>query len=156
MLDLGCGPAHLAEYLTKRGAGCAGIDLTPAMLAVAKRRVVNLPVAAGDLRSLPVRSGTAAGIVAFYVVQHLERSELRPVVEELRRVLAPGGLLLIAAHAGDGEFLPAPDIRATRYTAAELDAACADASFAVEAVHHRPPLRHEHQGDRVYILARAL
>ena len=120
MLDLGCGPAHLAEYLTKRGAGCAGIDFTPAMLAVARRRVVGLPVAASDLRSLAVRTGSVAGIVAFYVLQHLERSALRPVLEELRRVLAPGGLLLVAAHAGDGEFMPAPEIRATRYTAAEL------------------------------------
>ena len=89
------------------------------MLAVARRRVVGLPVAAGDLRSLAVRTGSVAGIVAFYVLQHLERSALRPVLEELRRVLTPGGLLLIAAHAGDGEFMPAPEIRATRYTAAE-------------------------------------
>jgi SAM-dependent methyltransferase len=156
VLDLGCGPAQLAEYLTARGVDCAGIDLTPAMLAAARRRVPNLRVAVGDLRSLAVRTGGVAGIVVFYVLQHVDRSELRAVMQELRRALATGGVLLIAAHAGDGAFMPAPEIRATRYTATEFEQECSNASFVVDAVRHRPPLRHEHQGDRVYVLAKAL
>lgn len=156
VLDLGCGPAHLSEHLISRAVDCVGVDFTPAMLAVAQRRVPRLPLVAADIRSLGIRTGSTVGIVAFYLLQHLERSELPAVTRELRRVLALGGVVLIAAHAGDGEFRPTPDIRATCYTASELEGHCVRASFAVEAVHHRPPLQHEHQGDRVYIVARAI
>jgi SAM-dependent methyltransferase len=156
VLDLGCGPAHLSEHLISRAVDCVGVDLTPAMLTVAQRRVPNLPLAAGDIRSLGIRTGSTVGIVAFYLLQHLERSELPAVTRELRRVLALGGVLLIAAHAGGGEFRPTPEIRATRYTPAELEQHCVRASFAVEAVHHRSPLQHEYQGDRVYVVARAI
>lgn len=156
VLDLGCGPAQLSEYLVERGVDCVGIDFAPAMLAVARRRMPNLPLAASDIRSLAMRTGSIAGIVVFYVLQHLPRSELCAVMEEFRRVLAPGGVLLLAVHAGEGEFQPAPEIRATRYAATELEQYCLGASLLVEAVHDRAPLEHEHQGDRLYVLARAL
>lgn len=155
VLDIGCGPAQVGRYLAARDVEVIGIDLATAMLAAARKAEPRLSVLAADLRTLPVRTGSVAGVVAFYVLQHLPRIALQPALRELRRVLAFGGVLLVAVHAGVGEFDPAPEITATRYTADELASRLADASLRVESVGHREPLPHEHQGDRLYVMARA-
>ena len=155
VLDVGCGPAQVGRYLAARGVEVIGVDLTPAMLGVARREVPRLAVVAADLRALPVQAGSVAGITAFYVLQHLPRSELPAALHEFRRVLTRGGALLAVVHEGEGEFQPADEITATRYTDHELAARCDRASLRVESVHHRGPLPHEHQGNKCYVLARA-
>ena len=78
-------------------------------------------------------------------------------IAKLRTQLAGrGGMLAVAAHAGEGTFMPAPEILATRYTGMELELACSNASFVVENTQSRPPLEHEHQGERIYVLATAI
>lgn len=154
VLDVGCGPAQVSGYLLGRQAETVGIDFTPAMLAVARRRIPLLRVAIGDLRALPVRSGSVAGVVAFYVLQHGRRAELGTTLREVRRVLARNGLFAAAFHEGEGEF-QVGSVTATRYSADELSEQLANASMAVQTVGHRGPLPHEHQGDRCYVVARA-
>jgi SAM-dependent methyltransferase len=156
VLDIGCGPGHVGRYLCAHGVDVIGVDFAPAMLAVARQAEPRLAVVAADLRALPVRSGSVAGVVLFYVLQHLPRSELQPALRELRRALAPGGVLVAAVHGGEGEFQAAPDITATRYTERELASHLAAASLPVESVHHREPLAHEYQAPRFYVVARAV
>ena len=107
------------------------------------------------MRALPVRNESVAGIVAFYVLQHVPRAQLVDVLGEMRRVLMSGGLFAAAFHAGDGEFQVGA-VTATRYRADELTASLEAASFAVEAVEHREPLPHEHPAPRSYLTARAI
>lgn len=154
VLDLGCGPAQVAGYLVERGARSVGIDFTGAMLRVARQRARSLPLVAADIRRLPIRSGVATGVVAFYVLQHLDRSELPEALLEVRRVLADDGVFALAVHSGDGEF-QVGEVTATAYQADELTRQLGTASLPVETVHHRGPLPHEHQGDRIYVVARA-
>jgi len=154
VLDVGCGPAQVSGYLLGRQAEMVGIDFTPAMLAVARRRIPLLRVAIGDLRALPVRAGSVAGVVAYYVLQHVPRSELGRTFREVRRVLAHDGVFAAAFHQGDGEF-QVGSVTATRYSAEELSEQLANASLAVQTVGYRDPLPHEHQGDRCYLVARA-
>lgn len=155
VLDIGCGPGAISGYLAARNVEVIGIDFAPAMLAAARRRVPTRSFLSADLRHLPIPSGSVAGIVALYVLQHLPRAGLQPALSEFRRVLSLGGVLLVAVHAGEGEFRAAPDITATLYTAAELESQFAMASLRLQSVDHRPPLPHEHQGDRLYLTARA-
>lgn len=154
VLDVGCGPAHIARYLVERGAGSVGIDFAPAMLGAARLRDLTLPLVAGDVRALPVRNGSVAGIVAFYVLQHVRRVQLVDVLHEMRRVLIRGGLFAAAFHSGDGEFQVGA-VTATRYRAEEVTAYLDAASFAVETIEHRAPLPHEHPAPRSYLTARA-
>jgi ubiquinone/menaquinone biosynthesis C-methylase UbiE len=154
VLDVGCGPAQVSGYLLERQVETVGIDFTPAMLAVARRRIPQLRVAIGDLRALPVRAGSVAGVVAFYVLHHGRRAELGTTLREVRRVLARDGLFATAFHEGDGEF-QVGSVTATRYGAEELSEQLANASLVVQTVDRRAPLPHEHQGDRCYIVARA-
>jgi SAM-dependent methyltransferase len=154
VLDLGCGPAQISNYLVARDANSVGIDFTDAMLRVARQRADSLPLLGADVCRLPIRTGVAAGVVAFYVLQHLRRSELVDALLEVRRVLVDNGVFALAVHAGTGE-LQLGDVTATRYQANELTRQLVGASFSVETVEHRGPLPHEHQGDRIYIVARA-
>jgi ubiquinone/menaquinone biosynthesis C-methylase UbiE len=155
VLDIGCGPAQVSRYLASRDVEPTGVDFAPAMLHTAREAAPGLTVVAADLRALPVRTGSVAGAVAFYVLQHLPRSELGAALREVRRALTPGGPLLVAVHAGQGESHPAPDITVSRYTAEECSSHLVAASFRVESVHGRDPLPHERPTDRLYVLARA-
>ena len=93
--DLGCGPGHVAAYLAGQGARVVGVDLSPGML-----RHARVPVAAGDLRALPLTDGALAAAVAFYSLIHLPAGTEVAALAEVRRVLAPGGTLLAAVHVG--------------------------------------------------------
>ena len=94
VLDIGCGRGEWLALLGKAGLGARGLDLSHAMVALCKD--VGLDAVHGDavghLRTLP--DGSLAAITAFHVVEHLRFRDLLDLLDEARRVLAPGGLLL--------------------------------------------------------------
>jgi hypothetical protein len=99
--------------------------------------------------------------VAYYSIQHVRRQELGATLMELRRVLSPGGSLLIAAHLGEGEvfvdeFLGhrIETVGGTLYGADELRRIVERHGYNTEEELFRDPLSHEHQSRRIYLLAR--
>jgi SAM-dependent methyltransferase len=99
--DLGCGPGHVARYLHERGVHVMGIDLSPVMVEAAQRLNPGIEFARGDMRSLPIADGAWGGIVAFYSIIHIPRPEVVTALVEMKRVLRPGGLVLLAFPIGD-------------------------------------------------------
>jgi len=99
--DLGCGPGHMARYLHEQGVRMLGIDLSPRMIDWARKRSPDIEFRVGDMRALDLPDDALAGIVAFYSLIHIGEKEMGPTLRELRRVLAPGGLLLVAFHIGE-------------------------------------------------------
>jgi ubiquinone/menaquinone biosynthesis C-methylase UbiE len=165
VLDLGCGPGQVAAYLIARGASVIGLDLSPRMLRLATRRAGTGRGAAGlvcaDLRALPLAARSVSAAVAFYSLQHLPRHELGTALDEVGRVLAVGGTLVVAAHLGTGEIVTEQlldhqfePMGGTFYGEDELRAALADRSFTVEQCRHRDPEPHEHPSSRLYLIAR--
>ena len=130
----------MAAYLAGRGVRVVGVDLSPGMLRQAPAEV---PVAAGDLRALPLADGALAAAVAFYSLIHLPPGSELAALAEVRRVLRPGGTLLAAVHVGDevrhlDEWWGEPvsvDFRFFRV--AELTGWLAAAGFAVRSVEER-------------------
>jgi len=160
VLDIGCGPGQVASYLAGRRVSAVGLDLAPGMLAVALR-TTELPLACADMRRLPIRSGSCAGVVAFYSIQHVRRAAIDAVFGEFARVLIPDGLVIVATHLGEGEAYPTEllghafdAIGGTFYAEGELEEALARQSFTVEDTTFRDPLPHEHQARRIYLTAR--
>jgi SAM-dependent methyltransferase len=159
--DVGCGSAgHVTRYLADRGVQAAGVDLSPGVVVVARQRQPGLEFRVADMRALPAADGSLAGIVAFYSVIHLPRTQIPVALAEFRRALAPGGRLLIAMHGGSGEIIseqafghPAP-IYATLVTMAELTAAARGAGLVVDYQHERAPYAGEHPTPRLYLGAR--
>jgi SAM-dependent methyltransferase len=160
VVDVGCGPGHVAGYLVRRGRRAVGIDPTPEMLAVARRREPGVPFLAADGLRLPLRTGSCGGVIAFWVVHHLARPALPRFLAEQRRVLRPGSPLLLSAHCGAGTFtatgadgLP---VVCTLYGEDELVAAVRAAGFAVDGVRSRDPQPAERPGERRYVAATAI
>lgn len=99
--DLGCGSGHVARYLHDRGVRVVGLDLSPEMIRVAGDLNPGLDFRVGDITRLDAPDSAYAGAVLFYALVHFDPSELGSVLREVRRVLAPEGLVLIAFHIGD-------------------------------------------------------
>jgi SAM-dependent methyltransferase len=157
--DLGCGPGHVARFLADHGLDVVGIDLAPAMVEVARRLQPALRFEVGNLLALGLDDASMAGAVAFYSLIHVQRSEMPLAAAELHRVLAPGGILLVAVHQGDGEihadeFLGQPaSFDATLFQPDELAGLLAAAGLRVERVTTRPPYPVEYPSTRIYVTA---
>jgi ubiquinone/menaquinone biosynthesis C-methylase UbiE len=103
-LDLGCGTGALAVLLARRGAEVTAIDISPAMLRQAARRVreegLEDRVALRELGAVDL--DTAFPDASFDVVtstlvfSELSADERAYTLAECRRILRPGGRLLIA------------------------------------------------------------
>lgn len=103
VVEVGCGPGHVTAYLAAHGADARGLDLTPAMVEVARSRYPEGRYDVGDLRRL-MRPESAAGwgaVLAWYSLIHLADSELPAALDALTRPIAPGGLLVLGMQAGD-------------------------------------------------------
>ncbi len=98
---MGCGPGHVARYLHERGVKVIGVDLSPVMVHHARRLNPGIEFRQGDMRSLDIEDGTWGGIAAFYSIIHIPQPDVVAVLREMKRVLRPGGLLLLAFHIGD-------------------------------------------------------
>ncbi|HEX5098693.1 MAG TPA: class I SAM-dependent methyltransferase [Polyangiaceae bacterium] len=110
-LDIGCGNGALLEALATRLASGVGVDVSRGMLAHASKRCARNPklsfMAIGG-PSLPFGDATFDVVTCFLSFRYLDWD---PILAEIRRVLAPGGRLLIvdmvakALSLGDAKLL---------------------------------------------------
>jgi SAM-dependent methyltransferase len=99
--DLGCGTGRVTAHLAAAGLDVTGIDLSPEMLAVARRDHPDLRFSEGSLLALDLPDAGLAAAVAWYSIIHTPPSRLPAVAAELYRVLRPGGHLQVGFHVGD-------------------------------------------------------
>lgn len=161
--DAGCGPGQVAFHLAAAGADVTGFDLSPGMVATARRRFPELAFEVGDLTALPPApdgSGWAA-IAAWYSLVHLAGSELRPAVALLARALRPGGWLAFAVHVGpelrhlEEWWGHAVDVDFSLHDAEQvLDAVATAGLVDVEWYRRGPYAGGEAETERIYVLAR--
>jgi len=98
--DLGCGPGQIARYLHRQGVKTLGVDLSAKMVEEAQRLNPEIHFHQGDMLSLPDKDHSWGGIAAFYCIIHIPRAQIVDALREMRRVLKPGGLLLVTFHIG--------------------------------------------------------
>ncbi|HEX9765384.1 MAG TPA: class I SAM-dependent methyltransferase [Nitriliruptorales bacterium] len=161
IVDVGCGPGHVAAYIRQRGPTVLGFDLSRAMLAEARTRVPDLVAVAGDMSTMPFADGAFDGLVAFYSVFHFPRERVPDVLTECRRVLAPGAPAIFAVHLGEGEvhagaFHDVPiELDGTLFDRDEFIDMVIQARFDPQDVTVRPPYPAEHPKHRLYLSAQA-
>ena len=98
VLDAGCGSGPLVADLAGRGAQVTGFDASPAMVRIAKERLgPDVPLLVADLTApLPFGTGEFDDAVAALVLHYLE--DWSGPLAELRRVLRPGGRLVVVVN----------------------------------------------------------
>lgn len=121
LLDLGCGPGHVTAYLARHHRDVLGIDLSPEMVAIARRRHPELSFEVGSMLGLELDGGAVAGIVALYSVIHLDAAERAAALGEMARVLAPGGWLLLAFHIESEDHPPGDVAHLTSWFGHDVD-----------------------------------
>ncbi|MFI1165459.1 class I SAM-dependent methyltransferase [Streptomyces sp. NPDC020801] len=104
--DLGCGLGRVTAHLAGPGLDVFGVDLSSAMVGLARRAHPQLSFTQGSMTALPFGDGTLGGILAWYSTRHTPPERLRAVFAEFARTLAPGGHLLWGCHAGDENLRP--------------------------------------------------
>ncbi|MCL9758822.1 class I SAM-dependent methyltransferase [Frankia sp. AiPa1] len=94
--DVGCGPGHITAHLHSLDVAAVGVDLSTAMIDRARRDYPGLTFEVGLMHRLEFGAQTLSGIVAWYSMIHLPPGTVPRLFAEFRRVLAPGGQLLLA------------------------------------------------------------
>jgi ubiquinone/menaquinone biosynthesis C-methylase UbiE len=105
--DMGCGPGQVGAWLYDHCdlKEITGIDLSPNFIEEAKKLHPELEFQQGDMLHLDLPDESFAGITAFYCLIHIPHDEIVDVLKELKRVLIPGGVLLLTFHLGTEPYL---------------------------------------------------
>jgi ubiquinone/menaquinone biosynthesis C-methylase UbiE len=93
-LDVGCGPGLAAQVLAQKIANVSGIDATEAFIATARQRLPNRDFRVGEMEALPYSDGSFEVVTGFNAFQYA--ASPRNALAEARRVLRPGGTIVIA------------------------------------------------------------
>jgi ubiquinone/menaquinone biosynthesis C-methylase UbiE len=109
ILDVGCGAGPLLAALRERGAVVTGVDSSTKMLELARQRLGDgADLHPADLSSpLPFPDSAFDDVIACLVLHYLE--DWTAPLTELRRVLAPGGRLVVAVNHPTVNKLADPD-----------------------------------------------
>ncbi|MGW7420095.1 class I SAM-dependent DNA methyltransferase [Streptomyces sp. NPDC054813] len=99
--DLGSGPGHITAHLNELGVPAFGIDLSPAMVTLAREAYPDLRFHRGSMTSLDLPDATLGGILAFYSIIHIPDDHLPAAFAGFHRVLVPGGHVLLAFQKGE-------------------------------------------------------
>jgi SAM-dependent methyltransferase len=99
--DLGSGPGFVTAHLHALGTPVFGVDLSPRMVALARRAHPELRFHVGSMTSLDLPDETLGGVLALYSIIHVPDDHLSTTFAEFHRVLRPGGHVLLGFQSGD-------------------------------------------------------
>lgn len=158
--DLGCGPGHITEYLSRFNVNVIGLDLSSGILKQARAIHSEIIFLQGNMLDLPFADAKLAGIVAFYSIIHFDSDQVESAFAEMFRVLKPGGCVLLGVHVGrevvhvDELWGISVDFDAAFFELHELVGNLESHGFKViETVQREPHPEVEHQSIRGYIWA---
>lgn len=94
LLDIGCGTGRVTQVLAQRANRTIGLDIAQGMLSYAAQRYPGICWLAGDAEALPLQSNSVDCVFSSMALQWCE--EPGRVLQELQRVLRPGGKMVLA------------------------------------------------------------
>ena len=169
VLEAGCGAGRVLRHYHDQGSDIIGLDFIASVLAAIHREDATIPLAAGDITSLPFPDEAFSAVLAFGLYHGLEHG-LEEAMADTRRVMKSGGLLCasmrldnfqnrmtdrMAEKAADkGAAAGEQRFHKLNLTTAEFRALVSGAGFAVETVayvenmsflYKYPALRHASQ-----------
>jgi len=103
ILDLGCGPGRDARIFVDKGYTVTGINLSQELLQIAQANVPEATFLLMDMRDLSLPDHQFDGVWASASLLHLKKEDISVVLNNLYRVLKPGGVLYISVKEGNSE-----------------------------------------------------
>ncbi|GAA2625392.1 methyltransferase domain-containing protein [Actinomadura fulvescens] len=103
--DVGCGPGHTTALLRDLGVDAFGIDLSPAMIEIARREHPDARFEVGSMTDLKLADDSLAGVLAWWSLIYIPDEAVPDVLRQFHRVLQPGGVLAVGFHVGDASIL---------------------------------------------------
>lgn len=141
VLEVGCGSGSFLRscIASTKAATVAGIDVSPTGVSIARQRAHGATLALADAAWLPFTDGCFDIVIAQHVIEHFERPD--GVLGEWRRVLVPGGVVVVATP---NAFYPDPAIfddptHYRIYTLGSLRALFEDNGFSIERCYSLMP-----------------
>ena len=157
--DVGCGPGRVAAFMAEHGLDVVGVDVSPAMLAVARTAHPHIKFEEGQLDALPIETGVLAGAVYWYSIIYTPPDRLAEAFGELGRVLMPGGYLLLGFQA-EGEPVHRADAQGThlpltsyRHSVQEVVGCLEDSGFKLYATVLRAPELDDETTSQGFVIA---
>lgn len=124
LVDVGCGTGRDMAWFESKGITVTGIDLSMGMLEYARENVL------GDLVSMNMRNlgfcdAYFDGVWCCASLLHLPKTEAAYALQEMHRILKPGGMLILSIQEGNSEnweggFVPDVKRFFARYQADEM------------------------------------
>lgn len=87
--DLGCGSGVFSGALWRRGYNCTGVDISPALIRIAKEKYPGIEFIEGDVEQLPLADASFDGVLLAGVLHHFTAHA--QCAAEVMRILRPGG-----------------------------------------------------------------
>ena len=103
VLDLGCGSGIQSKQLIDEGLKVVGLDISPKMVAEARKRVPRAKFVVGDMAKLPFKKDSFDGVYARASLLHIPKDLIPKVLGLISKILVNGGYFYLALKKGQGE-----------------------------------------------------
>lgn len=102
VLELGCGPGNVTQYLLDRQPTLkiTALDLAPEMLRLARQKLPQVDFREMDARDIGSLSTSFDGILAGFCLPYLSRPEAEQLIHDAKTLLRPGGILYLSTMEG--------------------------------------------------------
>jgi len=102
ILDVGCAMGSFTKYVADKGYNIDGIDFSPKMIEIANKKVNNAKFYVMDMMDITLNK-KYNGIMAINSIIHIEKKNMKKVIEGLKKLLKDEGILFIILQEGNGE-----------------------------------------------------
>ncbi|MCX5202728.1 class I SAM-dependent methyltransferase [Streptomyces sp. NBC_00237] len=139
VLDVGSGTGRpTAATLTAAGHDVVGVDVSPVMVDLARRRVPQADFRQADIRAMPLADASFDAVCVYFSLLQMSRAEQSSLLHRLARALRPGGTCVVATVPLDVEDVQGvfmgQDVRVTSFAAEDFTAAVREAGLSVTHV----------------------
>jgi SAM-dependent methyltransferase len=161
ILDAGCGPSgHIGRYLFDKGMQVIGLDISDQCVELTRKYNPGMRFEQGDLAYLPFEAETFDGILAYYAIIDTPKTYQPVLFNEFRRVLRPGGYLLVTVKAGEAEGYVKDligietEIWFTMFSEDDIKSYFKQAGSQIEFMEKRNPYDFEIQNERIFAIGK--
>jgi spore coat polysaccharide biosynthesis protein SpsF (cytidylyltransferase family) len=122
VLDIACGDGYGCRIMAGHVGAVLGVDINQPLIAAnqQKNAVSNICYDVGDCFALSLADGAVTGATAMELIEHLPVTQVDTFVEEVRRVVAPGGSFICSTPQNSYGEIPVVPWHVKEYSVAEL------------------------------------